>query len=130
MILNIIIMHSNINALSWGGGGLSRGGGGRENSLKSKRGSPEKKFGNHWHSVWLWRMTNHTWKFQEFSTYGIGCSMIFTEFERKKNNVTETIGDQAASLIGPLTICVYLSGHLNIQKDRIFFFLFYFTNNL
>ena len=34
---------------------------------------------------------NQTWKCQEFSTYGIGCSMTFTEFEEKKN-VTETIG--------------------------------------
>ena len=29
---------------------------------------------------------NHTWTFQEFSTYGIGCSMTFTEFQGKKRH--------------------------------------------
>ena len=35
---------------------------------------------------------NHTWKFQKFSTYGIGCIKTFTECE-KKINFTETIGE-------------------------------------
>ena len=44
---------------------------------------------------------NNTWKFQEFLTYGIGCSMTFTEFGGKNNGI-ETIGVQEALLLGPL----------------------------
>ena len=61
---------------------LSRGAGGRENSLKSKRGSPEKKFGNHWfkghvalgcHQVRLLTLVIETRTFQ----LGVNCIIMF-----------------------------------------------------
>ena len=42
---------------------------------------------------------NHAWKFQEFLNYGIGCSKTFTEFEKLKKNVIETIEDPNNSSI-------------------------------